>query len=71
MKAIKSIINHRWTSNIIFNLVLINLFMFVDLSPLLAGPPAPPGVPLDGGASLLAAAAIAYGAKTMTGKEES
>jgi len=70
MKNIKSSIRNIRIGNIIFNLILINLFMFIDISSLLAGPPGPPGVPLDGGVSLLAAAAIAYGAKTMIKEKE-
>jgi hypothetical protein len=70
MKNIKSSIHNIIISNITFNLVLINLFMFINLSSLLAVPPVPPGVPLDGGVSLLAAVAIAYGVKTMSKEKE-
>lgn len=65
MKNIKSNKHNIKIGNIIFNLILINLFMFIGLTPLFAGPPGPPGVPLDGGISLLAAAAIIYGTKSL------
>lgn len=36
----------------------------------IAGPPPPPGVPIDGGVSILAAAAIGYGAYKMRKRKE-
>jgi len=52
-------------SNRVFKTTLIIAFLF-NFNPLLiAGPPQPGGVPLDGGVSFLIIAAVGYGAKKM------
>ncbi|BDS09470.1 PID-CTERM protein-sorting domain-containing protein [Aureispira anguillae] len=69
MKTIRTIIKSNWINNVC-KLVLVGGFILSSYTPVLAGPPGPPGVPLDGGASFLIAAAVGYGMKTMAGKEK-
>ena len=48
------------------------IFLFLLPNTLLAqGPPPPPGVPIDGGVSLLVAAAVGYGVVKMRQKNQS
>jgi hypothetical protein len=54
----------------IFGILLaLGLVIFIN-NIAYAGPPAPPGVPIDGGISVLIALSVGYGAKQILQKED-
>lgn len=68
MKNIRKITQHNWNKNVVRMAIIAGLLL-TSQTQVWAGPPGPPGVPLDAGVSFLIAAAVGYGVKTMAGEK--